>query len=448
MIALLLVACAAGDDSGDGSALGPATPVSEADAILVGEPRMDAGSTLAAGDVNSDGWDDLLVGAPNTSAGGDEANYAGRVHVVLGPVAGDVDLGTSETLIGDGLWIGLDGLAAGDIAGLGSDQVIVGNPWHHSDAPMGQVMVFPNWNGDLAFEAANAVVTVVGDVAEAEGSAILASRDLDGDGASDLVTGIHDWDGGPGMVAVHRGPVAGHRATSDADVLLTSVASADQAGRSIAYGEDLNGDGWEDLLVGAANRDGRGAVYVAYGPLSGDATLDADTILGTVDDANFGAGIVGIADQDGDGNAEIAVGAPAEKDAGGVHDGAVYVTHGPVEGTVTLEDPILTGEPGAGFLGYALSWGARGCGASSLYAGGVGDYYMDHDAAGNVYAFDGASDDIAAIWHGENGSDRAGDAVLTGADLDGDGCSDLAIGASWNDRNGTNSGAVYLFSEG
>lgn len=447
MVALLLLACSnTPEDSGDGSVLGPTTNLSDADVILVGDARMDAGSTLAAGDVNGDGTDDVLIGAPNMSAEGDVPNYAGRVHVVLGPVASDMDLTATETLIGDGLWIGDDGLAAGDIAGLGTAQVIVGYPWPRGDAPMGEVMAFPIWGGELAYDASNAAVTIVGDMASATGAAVLGSQDLDGDGATDLATGSHDWDGGPGIVAVHFGPLTGKRFTSDADALFTSTVNVDQAGRSLSYAGDANGDGWPDLLVGAPG-PAEGAVYVAYGPFA-DGTLDADRLVGTVSDANFGSGLVGIPDQDGDGIDEIAVAAPAEKDVAGIHDGAVYVTHGPVAGTVTLTDPILTGEPGAGFLGYALAWGTRGCGAPSLYAGGVGDYYQEHDAAGNVYAFAGATADIATIWHGEHGLDRAGDAIAVGADFDGDGCGDLAIGARWNARGGTNSGAVYLFQEG
>jgi hypothetical protein len=444
MLSVLVIACFGKvEDTGDGSILGPATSLSHADAILVGEPLMDAGSALATGDVNGDGADDLLVGAPHMSAHGDPA---GRVHVVLGPIAGDLDLGTTDALIGDGLWLGDGGLSVGDVAGLGSAQVIAGHQWQLSQASMGEVMAFSNWSGDLAFDESNAVMTIVGDIASAEGAAVLGSRDLDGDGATDLATGIHDWESAQGRVAVHFGPLTGQRFTSDADALLTSVASANQAGRSLAYAGDANGDGWEDLLVGAPGPT-EGAVYVAYGPFV-DATLDSEKLIGTAADANFGAGVVGIPDRDGDGIDEIALGAPGEKDAGGIHDGAVYVTHGPVEGIVTLTDPILTGEPGAGFLGFELAWGTRGCGEPALYAGGVGDYYQNHDAAGNVYAFEGASEAIAAIWHGEHALDRAGDAIVAGADLDGDGCGDLAIGASWSDRGGTSSGAVYVVHDG
>ena len=172
------------------------------------------------------------------------------------------------------------------------------------------------------------------------GRKVSAGGDMNGDGIDDLIaTAGYDSTAGPyaGAILVVYGPVSGTSSMSDADGKLLGEASYDYAGEATALG-DVDGDGLTDALIGSfvhANYDG--AVYVVSGPADGIRSLDDSTaIIRGYDQEYVGYSMSG-GDVDGDGVEDLLVGAPGD-DREARDAGAGYLYFGPMDGTYSLED--------------------------------------------------------------------------------------------------------------
>ena len=128
------------------------------------------------------------------------------------------------------------------------------------------------------------------------------------------------------------GPTTGELGLSAAavDAMLIGENDTDEAGASVSGAGDVDGDGFDDLLVSASNEDsggpGAGAAYLVLGPITGDLDLsEADAkLLGEIDNDNAGYAVSGAGDVDGDGLDDLLIGTP-ENDAGGTQAGAAYL---------------------------------------------------------------------------------------------------------------------------
>ena len=306
----------------------------------------------------------------------------------------------------------------GDVDGDGINDVAVGARLDDDgSSDRGAVYVlFLNADGTVKAEqkisdTAGGLAASLGD-ADEFGVAVVGIGDVDGDGINDVAVGARlDDDGGSDRGAVYvlflnaDGTVKAEQKISDtAGGLAASLDNDDRIGRSVAGIGDLDGDGINDIAVGAYfDDDGgsdRGAVYVLF--LNADGTVKAEQkisdtaggLAASLDpDDEFGVAVAGIGDVDGDGINDIAVGAYFDDD-GGSDRGAVYVLFLNADGTVKAEQKIS-------------------------------------DTAGG----------LAAILDND---DRIGRSVAGIGDLDGDGLIDLIVGASSDDDGGTGSGAVYV----
>lgn len=319
---------------------GPASgtvDLGSADLVLVGENAGDqAGLSVAvAGDVDGDGQSDVLVGGWGSDAGG---AYSGAAWLVNGPRFGTVDLGAADaTFIGEasGDFAGQAVSGAGDLDGDGYDDLIVGAPGTASGMGTAYIVLGPI-SGDLDLSAADA--TIVGEVADdGAGGALAAMGDVDGDGVSDVMVGAIGYDYGgfdTGGAFLFFGPVTGSIGVASADVVLVGEHAGDNAGWSVGGAGDMDGDGQDDMLVGAAREDSggsaAGAAYLVYGP--GASLYDlggADArMLGEATDDYAGVSVAGAGDTDGDGKFDILVGAPNEDTAVPSGAGAVYLVLG------------------------------------------------------------------------------------------------------------------------
>jgi hypothetical protein len=386
----------------DGGPDGADMPLSEAYAKWEGEAWGDhAGYSVASGgDIDGDGVRDLLIGAGYESTA---AGEAGATYIVPADATGVASLAAASAKIlgvSSAEAVGSSVAILGDINGDGYDDFATGALREHTVADFGgavYVVHGPVSGMESLARVAEAKIQGGDDYSYLGRS--LASADLDGDGAVELVVGADGSDAGApfgGAAFVFTLPLSGALPAEDADYVLTSVQRDHSFGFDVATPGDLTGDGYPDLAVGAIADStygyGSGAAYVFAGPLTGDLnTGDATCVLyGTEVRDGFGVSVSGAGDQDLDGLEDLVVGA---EDTSGVDEGRAVVFYAPFAGTLSVAD--------AGFV---------------LYGEAANDY---------------AAWDVAGV-----------------GDADGDGRPDLLVGAMSFSGALSYQGAAYLWSGG
>jgi len=317
------------------------------------------------------------------------------------------------------------------------------------------------------------------------GSAIAAFGDLEADGVVDLAVGAPgDDDGGSDRGAVWilfmnsdgTADLEQKISASDGDFNGT-LQDGDAFGRAITGIGDLNGDAILDIAVGAPGDDDggsdRGAVWILF--LKQDGTVQNEAKIstndgnfgGALDDGDrFGAALAILGDLDGDGIADLAVGAPGDDDDS-VDAGAVWILFMNSNGTVRTEQKISFDS--GGLDANLLSGDAFGSAIAN-----IDDLNRDTitDIAVGAPGDDDGGADAGAVWvlyltangrvideqklsplEGDfEGTIRAGDelgaALANAGDLDLDGISELLAGAPGDDDGGTDSGAAWLLFQG
>ncbi|MFW9995952.1 MAG: integrin alpha, partial [Candidatus Odinarchaeota archaeon] len=243
--------------------------LSAANASFIGEDRSDnSGHSVAgAGDVNNDGFDDILIGAPGDDDGG---NNAGQTYLILGrPTANwqmDLDLSAaSASFIGEGSdpilgdHSGSSVAGAGDVNNDGYDDILIGASYNNESGTLaGQTYLIlgrptANWQMDLDLSAADA--SFIGELGgDHSGGSVAGAGDVNNDGYDDILIAA------PGSGAVGQTYLILGRPTANWQMDLDlSAASAsfigeylgDCSGYSVAGAGDVNKDGYDDILIGA-----------------------------------------------------------------------------------------------------------------------------------------------------------------------------------------------------
>jgi len=309
----------------------------------------------------------------------------------------------------------------------------------------------------------DADVTIHGDFpGEHAGWSVSAGGDVNGDGVNDLFVGApynNAEPGVPGIAYLFFGQPSWYGAddTGDADVALQGETGHTLVGNAVAVVPDLNGDGYDELLVGGEDADdGSGRAWLLYGHSMVwiDENLeDADAIFDADDGSGWGAALGGCGDLDGDGRGELWIGSRGHGDGGGV---AVYFgTASLLSGTVDLpgdadtlflgandEEAAVLASPGDmdGDGSPEVAIGAR---SSDVMASDAGAVYLVTDDPG-AWPDEVDLADAHSRLLGEVQGDWFGHGVAAGGDLDDDGLDDLLITAPYNDQAGSASGKVYV----
>jgi hypothetical protein len=370
-------------------------------------------SVSAAGDINGDGIDDIIVGAPQADVSG---YNSGAAYVVFGKVGGfGATLDASTVTGANGFRI--TGVAAEDYAG----------------------------------------------------SSVSAAGDINGDGIGDLIVGAGNADpngSNSGAAYVVFGKKGGFAKDLKLSTLaaadgfrITGAAANDQAGSSVSAAGDVNGDGIGDLIVGAVNADpngsSSGAAYVVFGKkggfgtnvnLSSLAAADGFRISGVGNHDRAGSSVSAAGDINGDGIGDLIVGAPQVNVN---NSGAAYVVFGNKGGFGTnLNLSALNGANGFRIVGAegSAQAGKSVSAAGDVNGDGIGDLIVGAWLTGNQYGAayvvfgktGGFAKDLnPSSLDGANGFriagtqvyDRVGQSVSAAGDVNGDGIGDLIVGA-------------------
>src|SRR5262245_13008246 len=356
--------------------------------VIHGEDANDRSgwSVSSAGDINGDGFDDLLIGAYYGDGPGNTRASAGDSYVVFGKAAGFAEIELAAVAAGNGGFVihgqdagdeaGRSVSSAGDINGDGFDDLIIGAPG--GDGPGNtrnlagdSYVVFGKASGfaaeiDLAAVAGNGGFVIHGqDAADESGWSVSSAGDINGDGFDDLIIGAF-LGNGPGNTRDRAGDsyvLFGKASGFAAEIDLATVAAGnggfvihgqdaiDFSGSSVSSAGDINGDGFDDLIIGASSADGSGNTrssagdsYVVFGKASGfaaeiDLAAVAAGIGGFVihgEDASdySGHSVSGAGDINGDGFDDLVIGALLADGPGNTRHSAgdSYVVFGKASG--------------------------------------------------------------------------------------------------------------------
>ena len=377
----------------------------------------------SAGDVNADGYDDIIIGAPAYSSN------TGRAYIFFGGI--NMNTVADVTMTGGAAnnSFGLSVSSAGDVNGDGYDDVIVGAFGYSTST--GRAYIY--FGGAAMNNVADVIMT--GETTNSRyGYWVSSAGDVNGDGYSDVIVGAYLYSSSTGRAYIYFG---GASMNNVADVIMTGFAANDQFGTSAESAGDVNGDGYDDVIVAANGYFiGFGRVYIYFGGAAMDNV--ADVIMTGEASVNYFGTSVSAGDVNGDGYSDVIVGAFGYLSS----RGRAYIYYG--GGTMdNVADVIMTGENTNDRFGLSLSSAGdvNGDGYSDVIVGA----YQHNSNTGKAYVFFGKTtmDNVPDItMTGEATNNYFGWSVSSAGDVNGDGYSDLIVGGYGN-SSGT--GRVYLF---
>ncbi len=424
---------------------------SQADARLLGEEYSDrAGQSVGSGDLDGDGYIDLLIGSRFNGE-----DQPGAAYIVRGPVTGRRSLANADAKVQGKAyaeWLGFSVAGVRDLNNDGFTDFTIGamQPESASDHSGGIYFFNGPISHTISLETADALRLGErsGDWA---GNEVAGVGDTNGDGFDDVLVGavfgeFDSTDDDDGAAYLVLGPVSGTASIGSAEAMLYGEGTTQDVGATVAGPGDLNGDGLADLLVGAR---GGGRAHVLLAPVSGEiAQSDADATLIGADAGAIRGWVAGAGDLDDDGRPDLILGAKYSTNSGGA-----YVVLSPVTGTQDLSstaDAALIGESKDDEAGsYVAGAGDfNGDGRPDLLVSATNESYSSNKS-GAVYLILGPVQGTMSLseadvkFTGEEDGDQVG--LVAGAgDVDADGRDDFLVGSGYVSDPDPSQGAAYL----
>ncbi len=396
-------------------------------------------SVASAGDVNGDGYNDVIVGAPLADAGG---TNKGQAYIYYGGPSMDNTADVTFSGGADNDWLGWSVASAGDVNGDGYTDVIVGA--YKADAggaDKGQAYIY--YGGPLMDNTADVTFSGGAD-GDQLGISVSLAGDVNGDGYADVIVGATGAGSGNGQAYIYYG---GPSMDNTADVTFTGGAFLDNLGTSVSSAGDVNGDGYADVIVGVLYGSSfRGQAYIYYGGPSMDNTADV-TFTGTSMGDYLGSSVSSAGDVNGDGYADVIVGAYGFSANG--NKGRAYIYYGGPSMDSTA-DVTFTGGSNGDYLGYSVSSAGdvNGDGYNDVIVGAEYTHAGGTDKGQAYIYYGGASMDNTAdvTFTGAANSDFLGNSVASAGDVNGDGYADVIVGANYANAGGTDKGQAYIYT--
>jgi FG-GAP repeat/FG-GAP-like repeat len=401
-------------------------------------------SVAGAGDVNGDGFDDVIVGAYLYDNG--ESNE-GRAFVYHGSAAGTLAVAawmaeSNEPLASFGFSVD----TAGDVNGDGYDDVIIGATRHdNGQEEEGGAWVYL---GSATGLAASAAWTAESNLEYSRfGGSVGTAGDVNGDGYDDVIVGARffgEAQSDRGKAFVYHGSSSGLSPVANWSV--QGAQNNQQLAASVGTAGDVNGDGYSDVIVGSS---GTNSAFVFHGSATGVSTVAAWTGQIGQAGAAFGSSVGTAGDVNGDGYSDVIVGA-LSFDNGQMDEGGTFVYHGSPAGLASA--PAWTAEGDQAGASFGNSVGAAGDVNGDGYTDvvvGAPLYDNFENAEGRSFVYLGSPSGLAtaAAWTAESDQVAAnlGRSVAGAGDVNDDGYADVIVGAPVFDGIEADEGRAYLF---